>query len=108
MTKLELFDPELQQVSAIFKAMAHPARLAILDYIAETGVCISGDISSGLPLGRTTVNQHLKELKEMGLIKGHISGKFVNYCLNPDVIRKYRQMIVKRLDKFSIVKNQEC
>ena len=80
--KTELFSPELTSNAVLFKALAHPARLAILQYLAETKVCITGDISDELPLSRTTVNQHLKELKNAGLIQGRIDGVKVNYCLD--------------------------
>jgi ArsR family transcriptional regulator len=80
--KLELFDLELQSSAALFKALAHPARLAILNYLSESKVCMTGDITRELPLSRSTVNQHLAELREAGLIKGEISGAKVNYCLN--------------------------
>jgi DNA-binding transcriptional ArsR family regulator len=70
--KNDLFDAELQQCAELFKALAHPARLAILQYLYEAKTCITGDISEELPLGRTTVNQHLAELKAVGLIQGHI------------------------------------
>ena len=75
LAKNELFDKQEQQCAALFKALAHPARIQILKYLAETKSCISGDISKELPLGRTTVNQHLRELKEAGLIQGHILGR---------------------------------
>ncbi len=70
-------------MALLFKALAHPARLAILTYLAETKTCITGDISDELPLSRTTVNQHLTELKKAGLIQGTVDGVKVNYCLNP-------------------------
>ena len=82
MTKVELFEKDLQKTAGIFKALGHPARLAILKYLSETKVCISGDISNELPLGRTTVNQHLKELKALGLIKGEVEGAKVHYCIH--------------------------
>jgi ArsR family transcriptional regulator len=82
MAKRELFTKELQETSAFFKALGHPARLAILKYLADTKVCMTGDISGELPLSRTTVNQHLKELKDLNLISGEISGAKVNYCLD--------------------------
>jgi ArsR family transcriptional regulator, arsenate/arsenite/antimonite-responsive transcriptional repressor len=81
--KTELFDPELKSQAMLFKALAHPARLAILQYLAEAKSCITGDISDELPLSRTTVNQHLKELKRAGLIQGRVDGVKVNYCLDP-------------------------
>jgi ArsR family transcriptional regulator, arsenate/arsenite/antimonite-responsive transcriptional repressor len=86
--KTDLFDPRLNATAVLFKALAHPARLAILKYLAETRVCITGDISDELPLSRTTVNQHLKELKNAGLIQGTVDGVRVNYCLNPDRIKE--------------------
>lgn len=79
--KTELFDADLQKLADIARVMSHPARLAILRYIAKRKTCISGDISNEMPLSRTTVSQHLQELKKVGLIKGEIDGLKVNYCL---------------------------
>lgn len=81
MRKPEVFDNELQELANFAKVISHPARLAILKYLAETKTCISGDISDQLPLSRTTVSQHLKELRDMGLIHGEIDGLKINYCL---------------------------
>jgi DNA-binding transcriptional ArsR family regulator len=81
MIKTEIFTPELQELARFTKVLSHPARLAILQYLAETKTCISGDISDQLPLSRSTVSQHLKELKELGLIHGEIDGLKINYCL---------------------------
>jgi len=92
MIKKELFDNDLQELAQFGKAISHPARLAILKYLAETKTCISGDISDYLPLSRTTVSQHLKELKSLGLIHGTINGLKVNYCLCSSNIEKYLLM----------------
>jgi len=81
MRKPEVFDKELQELADFARVISHPARLAILKYLAETKTCISGDISDYLPLSRTTVSQHLKELRDMGLIHGEIDGLKINYCL---------------------------
>jgi len=81
MIKPEVFDTELQELATFAKVISHPARLAILKYLSETRTCISGDISDKLPLSRTTVSQHLKELRDMGLIHGEIDGLKINYCL---------------------------
>ena len=81
MRKPEVFNKELQELAEFAKVISHPARLAILKYLAETKTCISGDISDKLPLSRTTVSQHLKELRDMGLIHGEIDGLKINYCL---------------------------
>ena len=93
MTKIELFSKELQTMSSIFKALGHPARLAILQYLAETKTCISGDISDQLPLSRTTISQHLKELKTAGLIQGEIEGIKTHYCLCNSKISEYKKML---------------
>lgn len=92
MIKIEAFSPELQELAKFTKAISHPARLAILKYLADTKTCISGDISDYLPLSRSTVSQHLKELKELGLIHGEIDGLKINYCLCCSSIDKYLQM----------------
>lgn len=89
MIKKEIFDTELQELACFAKAISHPARLAILKYLAETKSCISGDISDSLPLSRTTVSQHLTELKKLGLIHGEIDGLKVNYCLCSTSIGDY-------------------
>lgn len=81
MNKSEKFEKNLQEIARFAKVISHPARLAILQYLAETKSCVSGDISDSLPLSRTTVSQHLKELKNLGLIHGEIEGLNVNYCL---------------------------
>ena len=97
MAKTELFDEPLQQSAVYFKALAHPARLAILNYLAHTGTCINGDISEELPLSRTTVSQHLTELKACKLIQGTVTGSKVNYCIDPrgveEVIKTLREYI---------------
>lgn len=100
--KYQLFEKELQTDAAFFKALSHPARLVILNYLAETKICMTGDISKVLPLSRTTVNQHLSELKVAGLIKGEISGVKVNYCLNPGKL----QELNSRFKRF--IANLDC
>ena len=89
--KLELFEEELQASAAMFKALGHPARLAILQFLADTNTCFTGDISNELPLSRTTVNQHLDELKKAGLIQGLIAGAKTNYCLDEEVIKNLKE-----------------
>lgn len=92
MIKADAFSIELQELARFAKAISHPARLAILQYLAETKTCISGDISDSLPLSRSTVSQHLNDLKELGLIQGQIDGLKVNYCLCNSTIQKYKAM----------------
>jgi len=98
MTKSDIFDSELQELASFAKVISHPARLAILKYLAETKTCISGDISDKLPLSRTTVSQHLKELRDAGLIKGEIDGLKINYCLCGSCIENQ----LKKFDAFFV------
>lgn len=108
MAKVELFSKELQETSQLFKALGHPARLAILKYLAESQVCISGDISNELPLGRTTVNQHLKELKALGLIRGEIEGVKVHYCLDKDRVTNMINTLGGFFNKIECCNNETC
>lgn len=107
-SKSELFSPELQTCSTLFKALAHPARLVILKYLAETKTCITGDLSEELPLGRTTVNQHLKELRDAGLIEGTTEGAKRCYCLNIKNICELKKVAGKFLEEISIPGTFEC
>lgn len=104
-SKTELFDKELIGKAAFFKALAHPARLRILQYLSETNSCITGDISDEIPLGRTTVNQHIKELKDAGLIKGQAEGVKTKYCLNPENIKALKQIIQQFVDGLNCQEN---
>ncbi len=97
--KTQLFDAELQTNAELFKVLAHPARLAILKYLAGTRTCITGDFSDELPLSRTTVSQHLKELKDAGLIVGTIEGVKTCYCLNLLKVKELRSLSAKFFDK---------
>jgi DNA-binding transcriptional ArsR family regulator len=101
MIKKENFDSELQELARFARVISHPARLAILKYLAETRTCISGNISDNIPLSRSTVSQHLKELRDAGLIQGEIEGLKINYCLSSATIRKFEIMLgdfIKMLD----------
>jgi DNA-binding transcriptional ArsR family regulator len=106
--KTDLFDPKLNTAAVLFKALAHPARLAILQYLAETKVCITGDISDELPLSRTTVNQHLTELKKAGLIQGTVDGAKVNYCLNPNKIKEMIDVVTAFFKEIDIDPGNKC
>lgn len=108
LAKNELFDKQEQKCAALFKALAHPARIQILKYLAEIKTCISGDISKELPLGRTTVNQHLKELKNIGLIQGHVTGSRTNYCLDPNKVKELKALAETFFNEINIEENLNC
>ncbi|MDZ7739699.1 MAG: metalloregulator ArsR/SmtB family transcription factor [Bacteroidales bacterium] len=104
-SKTALFDKELVEMAVLFKALAHPARLRILQFLAETPTCITGDISDELPLGRTTVNQHLKELKDTCLIIGQIEGVKTQYCIAPDKLKLLKEVLVGFLENIEQADN---
>lgn len=105
--KYELFDKKLTEQANFFKALAHPARLQILKFLAKSKCCITCDISDELPLGRTTVNQHIKELKAIGLITGHTEGVTTKYCLNPEKIALLKNVLNCFLSNFD-AENYTC
>ena len=107
-SKSKLFEQDLQQLAIVFKALAHPARLAILRYLAETQECITSDISNELPLSRTTVSQHLAELKKSGLIKGKVNGTKVNYCLDTSTIKVMLPLLKELLSEIDINFEKKC
>jgi DNA-binding transcriptional ArsR family regulator len=84
-SKKELFTSSQNNVAKLAKAIAHPARIAILEHLIKTNACVCGDLVDVLPLSQSTISQHLKELRNAGVIHGNISGTSVCYCINPKV-----------------------
>ncbi|WP_128546401.1 ArsR/SmtB family transcription factor [Larkinella soli] len=84
-TKTEVFTAEQNRLADLAKALAHPARIAILEHLMRTKSCICGELVDELPLSQATVSQHLKELSRVGLIKGNIDPPRVCYCINETV-----------------------
>ena len=78
------YTPEEEQIARFAKALGHPARIAILHFLAKRNTCYFGDIHDELPIAKATVSQHLKELKDAGLIQGEIETPKVKYCINRD------------------------
>ena len=108
LTKAELFTTSQNKIAAMAKALAHPARLQILQFLARTQNCISGDISDELPLSRTTVNQHLQELKDAGLIKGHIEGVKMKYCLDSEKVKDMKALLTGFLEGIQLPDDFIC
>jgi len=86
-------------IAKIAKALGHPARVAIVDYLVKTNACICGDIVNELPLAQPTVSQHLKELKNAGIIKGEIEGNSICYCIDEQVVAKIEKYLSDILEK---------
>ncbi|MBK7367555.1 MAG: winged helix-turn-helix transcriptional regulator [Candidatus Eisenbacteria bacterium] len=82
-----------EQLAEMAKALGHPARVAILRQLADEGECVCGQIVSALPLAQATVSQHLKVLKDAGLVQGEIDGPRVCYCLDPEGIKKFKKLV---------------
>jgi ArsR family transcriptional regulator len=96
-TKSEHFTEEQNQLANTLKALGHPARIAIIEFLLEKQSCICGDIVNELPLSQPTISQHLKELKNVNIIQGSIEGNSICYCLNIETfqkIEKYIQLII--------------
>ena len=90
-TKADLFTKKQNDIAAMAKAIGHPARIAILQQLIKTNACICGELVDELGLAQATISQHLKELKNVGLIQGNVEGTSVCYCINPKVWNRYRQ-----------------
>ena len=95
-------------LSEFAKAMSHPARVAILKVVAERQSCVCGEIVEILPLAQSTVSQHLKELKEVGLIDGTIDGAKSCYCVNWVVFEKIGAMLNHFFDKTRLQNGERC
>jgi DNA-binding transcriptional ArsR family regulator len=87
-SKTEHFTNKQNEIAILAKALGHPARIAILEYLTTVDTCICGDIVNELPLAQPTVSQHLKELKNAGIIKGSIEGTAICYCIDESVLEK--------------------
>jgi DNA-binding transcriptional ArsR family regulator len=94
LTKTQNFSAKQNQLASLTKALAHPARIAILEHLLKHQTCICGDLVEELPLAQATVSQHLKELKAVGIIKGEIEGTSVCYCINDQVWEEARVMLL--------------
>lgn len=88
--KNEAYTDKQNELAKLIKAIAHPARLAILEHLLKINTCMCGDIVNELDLAQATVSQHLKELKNVGLIKGEIEGRNVSYCIDATVWNQLR------------------
>lgn len=101
MTKI-IYSNEQKQMASFAKALSHPVRIYILMLLSKQSCCYSGDLSEELPIAKSTLSQHLKELKKAGLIQGEIETPKVRYCLNSDnweIAKKMFEIFFKKRDK---------
>lgn len=105
-SKTELFTKKQNELAAMAKAIAHPARIAILQKLVKANACVCGDLVDELGLAQATISQHLKELKQAGLIQGNIEGTSVCYCIDPKVWEQYRELFTSFFKE--LPKNMSC
>ena len=90
-TKTDMYTAQQNKLATLLKAIAHPARIAILQHLIKTDACICGDLVTELGLAPPTLSQHLKELKNAGLIQGTVEGTSVCYCIDPKVWNRFKK-----------------
>lgn len=100
-TKTEIFSTTQNEMATLAKALGHPARIAILEYLTQMKTCVCGDIVEEIGLAQATVSQHLKELKNVGLIKGTIAGPSTCYCINDVKWKEVQSRFGDFFDSFS-------
>lgn len=100
-TKTDLFTPEQNELAKVAKAFAHPARVAIIQYLLKTNTCINGDLVQELGLAQATISQHLRELKEIGIIQGTIEGVSICYCIHPSKWAEVQDLFHRLFDQYS-------
>ena len=107
-SKTAHFTAKQNEIASVMKALGHPARIAIIDYLLKVDTCICGDIVNELPLAQPTVSQHLKELKNAGLIKGEIEGNSICYCIDEKTFSKFQNFLTEVFEKIALQKNNCC
>ena len=92
-TDVSVVTQQDEELATLARALSHPARVAIVRYLAEAGTCMCGQIVSVLPLAQATVSQHLKVLKDAGLVQGEVDGPRVCYCVNPETMKRFQALV---------------
>lgn len=105
-TKSELFKKKQNRIAMLAKAFDHPARVAIIEFLLNRQTCICNDLVNELPLSQSTITQHLRELKQIGMIKGEVEGPRVNYCINEKVWGEARDIFLNLFSRY--VKTNDC
>jgi len=108
LTKKELFTKEQNELAQLAKSLAHPARVAILQYLLKANSCINGDLVQELGLAQPTISQHLRELKEIGLIQGTIEGVTVNYCIHPKKWTERQALFEQFFNQYQYTNQADC
>lgn len=104
-TKSNKFSKKQNQVALLFKALGHPARIAIIEYLTNRNSCVCGDIVNELPLSQSTISQHLKALKEAGIIKGEIEGVKTCYCIHSEMFEVIKEVLSIYVENYKKMKS---
>jgi len=97
-----------KKMAKLAKSLGHPARIAIIELLADRDTCICGDITDELPLAQSTVSQHLKALKDAGLIKGEVDGVRTCYCLDEEGVEELNQLLIPLINRLTTVTQRNC
>lgn len=107
-TKSNLFTEKQNEMAKIARVFAHPARIAIMEYLIKTTTCINGDLVQELGLAQATISQHLRELKEAGIIKGTIEGVSICYCIDPARWKEIQSLFENLFARFPKIDTENC
>lgn len=107
-TKTDLFSDVQNEIALAAKAFSHPARVAIIQCLLEANACINGDLVKELGLAQATISQHLRELKDIGIIQGTIEGSRMNYCINRDRWEEIRDQFAALFSQYTPALPDDC
>lgn len=107
-SKTEIFTDQQNEIALFAKAFGHPARVAILQHLFKIDTCVCGDLVNEIGLAQPTISQHLKELKNLGLIQGTVAGTRVCYCIDPKNWTKMKQILSDFLNQDISIKKECC
>ena len=110
MNKDQIYTVDQEKLACYAKALAHPARIFILDYLANNlhKCCYSGDMAEELPIARSTLSEHLNELKRAGLIQGTINPPFIKYCIDPENWEEAKKLLDVFLNRKIVNEEKSC
>ena len=108
MTTQQILTEDQQKMARYAKAMGHPIRMYVLELLSKQSCCYSGDLTEVLPIVKSTLSQHLKELKDAGLIQGEIEAPRIKYCLNRNNWKEARELFLKFMQADPNEFDQEC
>jgi len=107
-SRTDLFTTEQNGLAQMAKVLSHPARIAILQHLIKANACINGDLVQELGLAQATISQHLRELKEIGIVQGTIEGASMSYCINEEKWTEFKALFNELFDQYVPVNRQDC